>query len=212
MRVMFGVAFLMLGLTGCMDMMVNTSYQRAHMPEIVNATREAVDVILVFKHSPDESRRLYHTRVPVHDSLPVWLDNHRGPSYLVGSSQNIVEEVLAVRAGICSELLARYRDERNGMYDTSLSREDLADFLIQCPSIVKVSGKELEKIRRQSAFYPEDATCLMLNDDGTLTPVRESELPWYGSPLDNDDGQHLLSICAEPNVPEKEPLFQRNPH
>lgn len=190
-----------------MDMVVDAHYQRVHMPEIVNSTQDAVDIILVFEHSPDELRRLYHVRVSVHDSLPVWLDNHGDPSYLVGSYYNVVEEVLVVRAGVCSELLRNYRDEKDRKYDTALSQTDLSNFLAQCPALIRISGKEMEALRRSADFYPKVATCLVLNNEGDFTPVRESDLSWYGLQPTNGSHNHLLSICADPKASEKESLF-----
>lgn len=194
-------------LTGCIDVALNTAHQRTYMPELVNTTGGKLDVILVFKHERDGGKGLYHVRLPVGASLPVWLDNYEGVGYLLGSYHNVVEEVLILEPGTCTELLARHRREGSSNYGTLMSEAQLSDFLASCRALARISGTELEQIRKASAFYPNDATCLMVKDDGTFTLVQESELPWYRLPSKGVTAYGMLSICADPQAIEKEPLF-----
>ncbi len=202
------VFFCVFCLTSCIDQIVSPAYQREYMPELVNATDGKIDVILVFKNVTDGVKRLYHIRLAQNDSLPVWLDNYRGLAYPMGAYFNIVEQVLVVASGACTDSLARYRKENDRKYDTALPQEQLSEFLASCPSLIRITDAELEKIREAVAFYPNNATCLMVNADGTLTPLPESELPWYGSPREEPPIMGgLESLCADPTAQEMESLF-----
>lgn len=185
---------------GCMDMSLTSSYQREHFPELVNYTSGALELITVFKYEDETGRkRLYRHELPVGSAFPVWLDNHRGPSYLVGSFRNAIEEVLVSRGSGCADILAGYPGGGEVMREILLDREELANFLGLCRPLLRISGVELERIRQAVSFYGPDATCLLIREDGALEPVRESDILPQTGPGKLEPGalsRGLPTFCA----------------
>lgn len=191
MRNSVAALLVLLYLGGCQAS--RQDYRTAFRPEIVNNTDKTIDVIAVNRPRRRDGRRelTFERLVPgASTAVHVGLDDR----YLRYS----LEELFITEGGACEKLmtpLVRSDNNLNGLI--VLEQEVLSDFLASCAKDVYFSSiTVLSSV--QSMPLSDRETCLMLDAEGNLTPMRDNELPWHdpASRL----GEKTLRYCANPKV------------